>query len=125
MKHKKFAVSDRIHSFQFAITGLKFLITHEHNARIHLGVGLATILLGSFLQISLTEWLALTLCIGFVITVEIINTAIEKVLDFITLQNKTEIRIAKDLAASGVLVSAITALICGLIIFTPKLIALC
>jgi diacylglycerol kinase len=80
------------------------------------------ILLGVLLQLSPVEWLAITLCIGIVFVLEILNSAIERLADFVAPNHHQLIGQVKDLSAAGVLVGAITALIIGLLIFIPKII---
>jgi diacylglycerol kinase len=77
--------------------------------------------MGSFFNISQIEWLILSLTIGMVITVELTNTAIEEVVNSFTDQIHPSAKKAKDVAAAAVLVSSITAVIIGLVIFLPHL----
>lgn len=67
------------------------------------------------------EWVAITFSIGLVITVEIINTVIENIADFISPDKNEKIKKIKDLSAAAVLISAITAVTIGLIVFIPKI----
>ena len=121
MKHQKFSVRKRIKSFGYAFNGLKILIREEHNARIHVLAAICALIAGIVLKVSVIEWITLIFAMGFVITLEIINSAIENIADFISPGQHEKIKKIKDLAAAGVLVSAITALVIGLIIFLPKL----
>ena len=82
---------------------------------------LIVIILGIVLHVSAVEWAILTLCIGVVIALEIVNTAIEHIANFICPEHNLKIKIIKDLAAAAVLVGAVSALIIGLLIFTPKI----
>ncbi len=120
MKQQKFSLRKRIKSFGFALNGLKILIKEEHNFRIHLAAVLVVLIAGIVFHISEFEWIAVVFAIGFVLALEIINTAIENIADFISPGESEKIKIIKDVTAAGVLVSAITALIIGLIIFLPK-----
>jgi len=124
MKTQKFSISNRIRSFGFAFNGLKILIKEEHNSRIHLIAAILIVLAGFYFQISMMEWLAITFAIGFVIVLEIINSAIENISDFISPEKNDSIKKIKDLAAAGVLISALTALVIGFIVFIPKVSAL-
>ncbi|TDG35699.1 diacylglycerol kinase family protein [Pedobacter changchengzhani] len=124
MGRKKFSILDRIRSFRFAINGLKIFFLTEHNGRIHLVAALLAIFLGIFLKISNVEWVIVCLIIGAVFVAEILNTAIEKLADLVTEEINPKIKIVKDIAAGAVLVIAIVALIVGLLVFLPKLIAL-
>jgi len=125
MKNEKFSFVKRLKSVTFAFNGLKILIREEHNARIHLAGALVTILMGLVLDISWSEWIALCFAIGFVFAMEAINSALENLADFITTEKHESIKKAKDLAASAVLISAISAFMVGVIIFVPKIIQLC
>lgn len=121
MKEHKFSLLKRIKSFSFALNGLRILIKEEHNSRIHLFATFCVICTSIFFQISKLEWLAIIFAIGFVITLEIVNSAIENISDFISPEKNDSIKKIKDLAAASVLISAITALAIGLIIFIPKI----
>lgn len=101
------------------------MIKEEHNARIHLFATICVIIAGVFFKISLNEWIAIIFSIGLVFSLEIINSSIENIADFISPEKHEMIKKIKDLSASGVLISAITALMIGLIIFAPKIFKLC
>ena len=109
-------------SFSYAFNGFIALFRTEHNAWIHGGLTALALLLSIVLHISKTEWMLLIIIISFVWMAEIINTAIEKTMDFISLEKHPQIKLVKDLAAAAVLVSAVAALLIGTIIFLPKLI---
>ncbi|MCB0181958.1 MAG: diacylglycerol kinase family protein, partial [Anaerolineae bacterium] len=72
-------------------------------------------------QINLTEWTIIALTSGFVIVTEMLNTAIEGAMDFASTDYHPQIKVVKDVAAGAVLVSAITAIVVGLLILGPKL----
>jgi undecaprenol kinase/diacylglycerol kinase (ATP) len=122
MNSNPFSFSKRFHSFKYAFNGLIILIREEHNARIHLIAAVLAIILGFVLEISLTEWISIIFAIGLVVSLEIINSAIENIADFISPENNKQIKRIKDLAAAGVLVGAIASVCIGLIIFLPKII---
>jgi diacylglycerol kinase len=121
MKHKKFSIIKRVYSFKHAFNGLRILIKEEHNARIHLFASICVIIVGLFFKISLHEWIAIIFSIGLVFCLEIINSTVENIADFISPEKHEMIKKIKDLSASGVLISALIALIIGLIIFLPKI----
>lgn len=79
-----FSFRARFISFRHAFMGLKRLIKTEHNIRIHLVAALAAIALGMICRLSRTDWLIIILCIGFVITAEFMNTAVERLVDLIS-----------------------------------------
>lgn len=124
MKHRKFSLSNRLKSFSYAFNGLKILIKEEHNARIHMFATIVVVMAGFVFKISVNEWFAVLFAIGFVMTVEIINTAIENMADIVSPEKDKRIKKIKDLSAAAVLISALTALVIGLIIFIPKLLDL-
>jgi len=121
MKNNRFSLRKRLKSFGFAFNGLVILIREEHNARIHFMAAFIAVILGFWLKISAIEWVAIVFAIGFVITLEIINSAIENMADFISPEKHEMIKKIKDLSAAGVLVGSITSLIIGLIVFLPKI----
>ena len=108
-------------SFLHAIDGIIYAMKYEHNMVIILLATLVTVSLGLLLKISTTEWLFCILVIGLVAGAEMINTAIEAVVDLETLKTHPLAKIAKDTASSATLVFSMTALIGGLIIFIPKI----
>ncbi len=81
--------------------------------------------MGLLFKISRNEWIVIFFSIGLIISLEIINSSIENIADFISPEKHEKIKKIKDLSASGVLISAITALIIELIIFIPKIFELC
>lgn len=124
MKNSKiniFSIKDRFRSFKYAFNGLKILFTQEHNARIHLAVSLFTIFSGYILNISRVEWLVILLLIAIVISLEAINSAIENLSDVVSPQKNEKIKIVKDMSAAAVLIASSIAVICGCLIFIPKL----
>jgi diacylglycerol kinase len=122
--NNKFSVSDRLKSIGYAWDGLKIMLIEEHNFRVHLFVLISVILASFALHIDKNEWLTILLATGFVFSMEIMNTAIENLSDFITDERNAAIKKIKDLSAAAVLVSAIIAIVAGLIIFLPKVLAL-
>jgi diacylglycerol kinase len=124
MKNTGFSISKRLKSFVFAFNGLKILFKEEHNSIIHLIVTVLVITASIYFELSMYEWIAVIFSIGLVFTAEIINTAIENIADFLTTEKNDKIKIIKDLSAAAVLVSVITAVTIGIIIFLPKLMAI-
>ena len=120
-KNKPFSWRARARSFKYALEGLKHFISIEHNAWLHLFATIAVIVLAIITNVSKLEWMALVIVSGFVWGAELFNTAVEKIMDFISIEQNPEIKIIKDLSAAAVLVAAITAFITGCFIFIPKL----
>lgn len=114
----------RVDSFKWAFNGLKIVFCEEANARIHLLATIVVIALGLFLGIDRYEWITVLIAIAMVIAAEIFNTAIEHLSDFVSPEKRAAIKKVKDLAAAGVLVTAIVAVVVGVIIFMPRLLTL-
>lgn len=121
---KKFSPADRLRSFRYAFRGIVDLITGEHNFRIHLVVLIIIIAAGIIFRIELTSWFAIILVSALVLVSESFNTSVEKLADLINPQPDEKIRKIKDIAAASVLISAIAAVITGLLIFGPYLLKL-
>jgi diacylglycerol kinase (ATP) len=122
---KPFSISQRLKSFKYAFAGLKTLFEEEHNARIHLVSAVIAIALGLVFNISWNEWIVLIVVMGLVFICELINTSLEALADFASPDKHPQIKKVKDLAAAAVLISALVALITGIILFLPKIIILC
>ncbi len=119
----RFSLKKQAKSFKAAFRGSKQLI-HEHNAYIHAFVAVCVIFAGFVFQVSSDEWISIIVAIGLVFTAELFNTAIEKLVDFISPEYNKKAGKIKDIAASAVLCSAMTAAIIGGIIFFPKIFTL-
>ncbi len=111
-------------SFFFAFNGIRYCFTREPNFYIHILAATGALCLSFILGISQIEFIVVILCIAVVLAAEMINTAIEQICNRLSRERDAEIKIIKDISAGAVLVTAIAALICGLIIFVPKLYAL-
>ncbi len=122
---KPFSFSERFLSFKFAFAGLRTLFKEEHNARIHVLAAVIAIALGFAMKISSNEWILLIGAISLVFICELINTSLEALADFVSPEKHPQIKKVKDLAAASVLISTLSALIVGIILFLPKIINLC
>ena len=107
-------------SFGYAFNGLFTSIKKERNIKIHICIMILVIIFGLILKISKTEWFICIILFGLVISMELINSAIEKTVDLITKEKNEQAKIIKDTSAGAVLVTAIVAAIIGLMIFIPK-----
>jgi diacylglycerol kinase len=125
MKQDKFSFRKRLKSFKYAFNGLKILIQEEHNSWIHIFITLCVVAAGFLLKITISEWIVVIFCIGLVIALEMLNSAIENIADFVSPERHAMIKKIKDLSAGAVFVGAIVSAIIGLIIFLPKIITLC
>ncbi len=112
-----------IRGFGFAFKGIWHACKTQLNFRVHLVCATIAIALGFFLKISAAEWLWIILSIGMVLLTEIINTAIELLVDLVSPGYNEKAGHVKDMCAAAVLVTAVTALVIGMVIFLPKLIA--
>jgi len=121
---QKFSLKKRFESFRYAYAGLRTLWREEHNVRIHIVAGLIVLVMGFLLHISLSEWCVVTLVVAVVLLAEALNSSLENIADAISEEKNEKIQKAKDLAAAAVLISAIAAVIIGVIIFLPKIIEL-
>ncbi len=108
-------------SFDYAFNGILTSIKNERNIKIHIIIMILVIIFGIILKISKTEWIICIILFGLVISMELMNSAVEKTVDFITKEKSKQAKIIKDTAAGAVLVTAIVAAIIGLIIFIPKI----
>ncbi|HEV7380877.1 MAG TPA: diacylglycerol kinase family protein [Dyadobacter sp.] len=113
-----------IRSFRYAGMGIYSLFRYENNARIHLIAFIMVVIAGIFFGISATEWCIISILIGLVWSAEAINTSIEKLADVVSPGYHPSIKDVKDLAAAGVLILALVAVVVGCIIFIPKILAL-
>lgn len=110
-------------SFKYAIWGIG-LCLKERNFKIHLVITLLVIIAGTYFKVSSVDWLILILNIGLVLALEMINTAIEKWVDYISPEKNKLAGQIKDISAGATLIGAITAAICGIIVFYKYLVAL-
>ena len=110
-----------LNSFTYPIKGLKYAYKNEQNLVVDVGVALL-IIFGFIFRVSTMEWAILVLTIGLVISCELINTAIEAVVDLVTEDYHPLAKVAKDTSAAAVFIFAIVAVIVGIIIFLPKII---
>ena len=109
-------------SFRYALEGINYSLNSDQNLTIHFIVALLVIILSLILHVTQLEMAILGLTILLVISAEMVNTAIEKMVDLITNDHKVEAKIAKDVASGMVLLTTIGAAIIGIIIFVPHLV---
>ncbi len=115
-------ITGRFKSVGFAVKGAIKLITTEHSVMVQSSLGVILTITGFIIGLNQTEWLFQTLAIGLVLSIEGLNTAIEKVADFIHPDYHERIGFIKDIAAGSVFFAALTAIIIGLIIYVPHFI---
>lgn len=123
-RKKQKGIKKFINSFQYPIKGLRYAYKNEQNLAVDVGMALLVLIFGFLFKINKYEWAILMLTIGLVISCELVNTAIEAVVDLVTEEYHPLAKVAKDTSAAAVLIFAVIAVIVGLIIFLPKVIAL-
>lgn len=114
-------LTGRFKSLGFAAKGAFKLVTTEHSIMVQSSIAMLLVIAGFYFEISQTEWLIQTLATGLVLGIEGLNTAVEKVADFIHPDYHKKIGFIKDIAAGAVFFAAMTAIAVGCIIYIPKL----
>ncbi len=115
-------LNERLRAFYYAFEGLKTFFTGSKHAQIHILAALSVAVLGFILGCEKSEWLILILTMALVLAMEAMNSALEYAVDLASPEKHPLAKKAKDVAAGAVLISAIFALIIGLIIFIPKIV---
>lgn len=110
-----------LNSFGYAFKGLAYAFKSQLNFKIHCLAAFLIIGLGFYVNLFLTEWLWIAAVIALVLIVELLNTAVELLVDLISPQQHPKAGTIKDVAAGAVLVAAFLALVVALVIFVPKL----
>jgi len=108
----------------YALTGIKTAFAEEKHIRIHVTVALLVIILGAIVSLHPIEWMIVLLTIGNIIALELINSGIERAVDFTGTEIHPLAKKAKDMSAGAVLIMSIIAVVIGIIIFMPKIIHL-
>src|SRR3954462_9793810 len=107
-------------SFGYAFRGIRWMLRHEPNMRFHLLATAGVIVAAAALRVPPEQWAALTFAISLVLLGEILNTAIEAVLDIVQPEYHDLVEVVKDVAAAAVLVAALGATVIACIIFGPR-----
>ncbi len=113
-----------VKAFSFALNGIRICFLSEINYRIHVVAAVLAAAAGIYFGLSNVEWLVIAICITAVMVTEMLNTAIEKLCNLVHAGFHPLIKQAKDIAAGAVLLAALLSVICGGIIFIPKIITL-
>ncbi|MBL0343159.1 MAG: diacylglycerol kinase family protein [Bacteroidetes bacterium] len=106
---------------KYAYDGLVEACKTQLNMKIHLVAMILVILTGILLDLTTTEWVLIAFCIGMVISTELVNTALEYLVDLVSPEHNIQAGKVKDIAAAAVLIVSVMSLLIGLIIFAPKL----
>ena len=110
-------------SVAYALNGWRLFFATEKNGQRQALIVVVVLFLGFGLRINSSEWIAVFLCIGVVIGMEMINSVLEQLVDFLHPSQHPKIKWIKDVAAGAVLWAAITSSIIGCLIFLPKIIS--
>ena len=111
---------NRIKSVGWAFKGAVLLLKTEVSIQIQFVIAILVTVAGFYYDISRTEWVFQILCIGLVMSIEAINTAVEYIADFIHPEYHKKIGLIKDIAAGAVFIASIIAVIIAIIIYYPK-----
>ncbi|MBI2074308.1 MAG: diacylglycerol kinase family protein [Candidatus Levybacteria bacterium] len=111
-----------IQSFSFAIEGVIYVYTHDQNLRIHTAVAVIVMIASIIFRVSSFEKGILGVVILLVICAEMINSAIEQMVDLISIDHRKQAKIAKDVAAGMVLLTVIGSVIVGVLVFIPYIV---
>jgi diacylglycerol kinase (ATP) len=111
-------------NFSYAVKGIMVFVRREYSARILLSIAILVVLAGFYFRIEANEWLAVVICIGLVLAMELMNSAVEMLVDKLWPDYHETAGKIKDLAAGAVLLSSFAAALVGCIIFLPKVLSL-
>jgi diacylglycerol kinase len=114
-----------LQSFRYAFAGLWQALHTQRNARIHLLATVAVTAMGLWLRLDAVRWAVLVLTISLVFFAEMVNTVVEAIVDLVTPEYHPLAKVAKDVSAGAVLVTAMAAVVVGLLILGPPLLILC
>ena len=113
-----------VDSFGFAFAGLRYCLRTQRNFRIHIAVAVLGTIAGLILGLGLIEWAVFATMVAMVLAAEMVNTMVESLVDLVTTEYHPLAKVAKDIAAGIVLLTAMASVIVGLLIFGPRLLAL-
>ena len=116
---QRFSLRGRLRSFSFALEGIGFMLRTQHNAWLHALATVAVIALGAWRGVSAADWRWLAVAIAMVWVAETINTAVEYMCDVLSPEYHQAVKHAKDIAAGGVLIAALAAVVLGTLTFWP------
>ena len=111
----------RFASFKYAANGIAHVLRTQPNARVHAAITLAVVAIGLWLGLNRIEWAILVVTMAVVWVAEFVNTAVEAAVDLAAPELHPLAKIAKDVAAGGVLIAAMLAVTVGLLILGPPL----
>ncbi len=120
----KRTIMKQLQTFKHALNGIANVFKNEQNFRIHIIATILAIITGILFSIEKTEWMMIIIAISIVTALELINSSIEYLCDFVSQQYHDKIKRIKDASAGAVLISAIGAFVLALVIFIPKVVQL-
>lgn len=123
MENKKRSKTAIFRKFMYAINGFIISLKEEKSLVIHLSFAIISLIIAVILQLSPIGWAILVLTIGLVISSELMNTAIENVVDIVTFKFNYSAKKIKDVAAAATLILAVIAIVVGLLLFIPRIIS--
>lgn len=124
LKGRKYKSKNIIDSFKHAFDGLIYSFKSTKNLIIDTVIALIVVIAGFIFKVNLTEWAILLICIALVMSLEMVNTAVEEAVNLAMPNIHPIAKISKDVSAGAVLFSAIISAVIGLLIFIPKFIEL-
>lgn len=104
-------------SFLFALQGFRTAVRTERNIKVMLGGGVFALVMGAVLRLDLVSWAIIVLCCGVVISAELVNTAVETVVDLVSPEFHPLAGRAKDIAAAAVWVLSLMVAVVGVLVF--------
>ncbi len=104
-------------SFVYAFKGIRVSFKEQRNLKVELGIAILVIFAGLYYEISATEWCFILLTIGLVLALEMVNSSLENLVDFVTLEHNPKAGKIKDVASGAVLIACVIAVIVGVIVF--------
>lgn len=116
-------IVDRIKSIGYAFKGIWILLSSENSVKVQTSLSIGMTILGYLMNISATEWMFQIIAIGIVIATEGMNTAVEKIANFVEPKFDERIGEIKDVAAGAVAIASLAAIAIGLVIYIPKFLA--
>jgi undecaprenol kinase len=108
-------------SFSYAVTGIVTAVKSERNMKVHLIASILVLGCSFFFSLSRIEWLFILFAIGGMLSLELLNTAVERVVDLITIEQHPLAKQAKDIAAGAVFIYAILSVFIGIMVFFPHI----
>ena len=107
-----------LESFKYALEGFRTAVTTERNINVQLCIGAAAVVAGLVLRLDMVSWALVVICIGLVVFAELVNTAMEAIVDLACPEIHPLAKRAKDVAAASVLVLSVAVAVVGILVFS-------